>query len=95
MQIPPIPQHISAALADADASNPIARGVADALHAYATHFDETVRRNGGFDEPIELPMPRNELESAALTLFMTDLSTSLPSTVVVRVAPNNDNCRLH
>jgi hypothetical protein len=95
MQLPPIPPHISAALADADPSNPIARSVADALRAYAVHFDEIVRRNGGFDEPIELPVPRDELEAVALTLFMTELSTSLPSTVVVRIAPDNDNCRLH
>ena len=95
MQLPPLPPHIRAALVDPDPSNPIARSVADALHAYAVHFDQIVQRNGGFDDPIELPRPRDELEAAALTLFMTELSTSLPSSAIVRIAAKNDSCTTH
>ena len=56
-------------------------------------FDQIVRRNGGFDDPIQLPTPRDDYEAAALSLLMTEFSTSLPSHVVVRIGPDNDNSR--
>jgi hypothetical protein len=94
VQLPPLPPHISAALADADPANPIARSVADALQTYSARFEESVRRNGGFSLPITLPKPRDDYEAAALALFMTQLKTSQPA-IAIRIAADNDDEQLH
>jgi hypothetical protein len=83
----PTRQDIEAALADPNPNNQLAKQVAAAIAAYAEHFQEAVRRQGGFDQPIRLPEPRNAVESKAFELFMAELGASAPGARVLTVHP--------
>jgi hypothetical protein len=81
----PTRQDIEAALADPNPHNQLAKQVAAAIVAYANHFQEAVERQGGFDQPIRLPEPRDTVESKAFELFMAELRKSAPGARVLAV----------
>lgn len=84
-----IPQYILDELASPDSVT--YRTVSSAVANYTTVFQDTVKKNGGYDRPIELPVPHDDYEAAALTLFMLEISKIIPPEAIVRLAPDNDN----
>lgn len=84
-----IPQHILDELASP--SSKTYRTVFSAVANYTIVFQEKLKQNGGYDLPIELPVPHDDYEAAALTLFMMEISKVIPPGTIVRLAADNDN----